>query len=163
VERNDVTDWEQRWDERIAEALDDEREQPEQPERSEPTTAAAPPIPLPPLNVAVVGSTGWDDMLVVQAALLGWYQRHLEHPVILWTTGAPDGAEDAARDWGTRNGWSVGEMMPDQMIERDVTVTFAFVTPQSEAHALAIEIGHRRPVRLFVLDTLRPVTRWAGW
>jgi len=145
------------WDERIAEALD------EAPERPEPDVPPTPEIPLPPLQVAVVGSTRWDEPLVVQATLLGWAQHHQDRNVILWTTGAPDGAEEAAREWAGRAGWSIAEATPAQMIERDATVTFAFVLPGTDAMILAANIGHRRPLRMVTLETLEPDTPWNRW
>lgn len=145
------------WDGRIAEALDESAP-------TEPASPSAhPEIPLPPLIVAVVGSTRWDETLVVQATLLGWAQRHQDRNVILWTTGAPTGAEEAAREWAGRSGWSIGEATPDQMVRQEATVTFAFVLPGTDAMILAANIGHRRPVRMVTLETLEPNTPWNRW
>lgn len=145
------------WDGRIAEALDENAP-------TEPAAPSAPPeIPPPPLIVAVVGSTRWDDPLVVQATLLGWAQRHSDRNVILWTTGAPDGAEESAREWAGRAGWSIAEVTPDMMIQQHPTVTFAFVLPDTDAMILAANIGHRRPVRMVTLEILEPHTPWNRW
>lgn len=124
-----------------------------------PETAPA----VPPLHVAVVGSTEWDDPLVVQAALLSWYRHHTDRPIILWTTGAPTGAENDAREHAERSNWTVIETDPDRILEQEFTVVFGFVTPGSDAAEFARDLAVRKPVRLFTVESLRPRSRWSQW
>lgn len=120
----------------------------------------------PPLHVVVIGSTGWDEPVVVQAALLAWAQHHPDRDVVVWTTGAPDGAEAEAREFAQRNGWATPTASSSDILEGRVeepTVSLAFVLPGTEADEFATEYSHRRPVRRFTVESLMPNTRWLRW
>jgi hypothetical protein len=156
------------WDAETAAALNDEPE----PEAGPGPSGASdvrepeiqmPNIPAPPLSVIVVGSSAWDEPLVVQAALLGWANAHRDRSVILFTTGSPRGAELDAREFGVRSGWAVAEASPDRLLNTEATVSFAFIVPGSDAELLADELGLRRPLRKMTLESVTPMSRWNTW
>lgn len=154
------------WDAKMADAMLDEHAEAEVidetlAEKSE--GVAMPSAPIQPLHVVVVGSAAWDEPLLVQAALLSWANHHGGQPVILWTTGAPVGAELEAREFAHRSGWRAAESTPELLLEMDATVVFGFVTPDGEARELLETIATRRPVRLLTLATLQPKSRWSRW
>lgn len=166
-----MTDWDAKMADAMTDELDTERvdewdleheridvEAPDdEPEMTMPSE------PIQPLHVVVVGSAAWDEPLLVQAALLTWANQHASHPVMLWTAGAPDGAEVEAREFGQRAGWRVSETKPELLLEIEATVVFAFLTPEGEARELVDLIATRRPVRVMTLETLRPRSRWSKW
>jgi hypothetical protein len=117
-----------------------------------------------PLIVVVIGSTTFDEPFAVQSVLLGWGQRHADHPIYLWTSGAPEGAEAQAKIFANANGWQTVDVQPETLLGVDeAAVTFAFVTPGSRAAEFAADIAQRRPVRQLTLETLRPRSRWNEW
>lgn len=120
--------------------------------------------PSPPLEVLVVGSLDWDEPLVVQAALLGWSQRHQDRSVVLWTTDAPEGAEETARHFAQANGWQVVVSTPEQLLEVKPTVAFGFLVPGAVGSAdLVDDLAARRPVRVFTVESRRPNSRWRNY
>lgn len=161
------------WDARMADAMLDKRAEndalsfvePVDSETGEYVTdgVTLPSMAVAPLHVIVVGSTAWDEPLLVQASLLSWAQHHAEQPVYLWTTGAPTGAELEAREFGHRSGWRVNESPADLIVEIEATVVFGFITAGGKAGELLETIATRRPVRQLTLESLRPRSRWNEW
>ena len=152
---SDLTDRD--WDAETADALDGP-----EPE-AEPATVGGFPMPNPLLNIIVVGSSAFDDGILVQAALLGWSQHHPDRDVILWTTGAPEGAEAHARTYAQANGWRASEVTPERMLDIDAVVVFAFTVGQSDVTMLVDDLAARRPVRQIDAQSRRPRNRWSSW
>lgn len=126
-----------------------------------PYTSPSPPEQLP-TNVIVVGSFSFTDRMAVYHELGTWASAHGDGPVVLITSGCPNGAEQYARDYADHLRWQVVQLRDEIMLSLASAVTFAFIEDDSDVTGIADALAEKFWQRRVVSKTLRRTSPWAN-
>jgi hypothetical protein len=132
---------------------------PEEGASAPPYTSPSPPEQLP-TNVVVVGSFGFENRLAVYHELGSWAEGH-EGPVVLITSGCPNGAEEFARTYADARRWQVAQLRDESMLSLASAVTFAFIEGESDVVRIADALAEKFWQRRVTSTTLRRTSPWA--
>ena len=121
---------------------------------------AAPPPPVEPTTIVVIGSADWVLPSVVGAVLHEWWEGAGNPPVQLVTSGCPTGAEAAARELYQH--WHLVTVRDEGLVELQNVLVFAFIRDRSPGATAALKLLRRRGPweRVIRDDTRRNVSPW---
>lgn len=129
-----------------------------------PGTAPEPePVRELPAMIIVAGSFHWDNEPAVHEQLRAWWDGRSNPPVLLITSGCPEGAEKHARTFGAAHGWDHSGLRDEELIQLPQAIAFVFIRDESAGATRVLDILDRAKIwhRVTRDETRRVVSPWA--
>lgn len=113
--------------------------------------------------VIVAGSFHWENESAVHEQLSTWWNGRGDPPVLLITSGCPQGAERHAREFGQAHGWQHSGLRDEELIQLPQAIAFLFIRDESAGATRVLEILDQAKVwhRVTRDETRRVVSPWA--
>jgi hypothetical protein len=146
------------WDAETAAAVHDVDDSDEE----EGMDLSAPPPPVDPVTVVVIGSADWSQHAVIGSVLQEWWENAGHPPVQLVTSGCPTGAEATARMLYPN--WHNVTIRDEGLTELHDVLVFAFIRDHSAGATAALKAlrRHHPWERVIRDDISRNVSPWAS-